>query len=693
VNGVCGGTFVDSGTAVLDQTAGDCHTSVCDDTGQIVSILDATDVPGAPNPCLTGTCANGIPALVPVGAGERCDVDGGIICDGAGNCVVCIPGSAIPCYSGPNETASIGICKAGTQTCNTQGTGYGACTGDVTPGVETTCNGLDDDCDGVVDNDVCPPIAHGTSGCIESACGIVSCDPSYGDCNDDVADGCETNLMSDVGHCGACNATCDPSTECATVTCVDGVCTTDYVEAGAPLATQTDGDCMKAICDGTGGETTVADDTDAPADDGTGCTTTLCSGGAPVTNNKPINSACSENGGSYCDGFGSCVACTSDSQCDSGVCLPDNTCCVVLPIDEFCAGQCGTIDGDCQSEYCGDCCADTGQTCGDNLDCCSLVCVENICVEGPIENGDPCDDSDDCRSGECCGGVCVDASAFDDDLQNCGFCGNVCVGPVTDCEQPVCVTGGCTTSYAAYGTLLTTQTDGDCRAGICDGAGESTTMPDDLDTPPDDGGGCMEPACDAGSPTTRPRSPGAECDENGGSYCDGDGFCVECIAGFNCASEICLPDNTCCVVLPIDEFCAGQCGTIVGDCQTEECPCGCDDGYETGSDGATCVPTEATCNATLDAVSVSSFDADFRECNFAGYEFGPRYFVRANFSGANLVGANFNRTNLSGSIFEGANLSSTAWALAVCPDDYAIPNFSGEKCCTHLNGAVPSACT
>ena len=62
----------------------------------------------------------------------------------------CCPGRTRSCYSGPAGTAGVGICAAGTQTCQSDGT-WGACEGQVTPRAET-CNGQDDDCNGQVDN-------------------------------------------------------------------------------------------------------------------------------------------------------------------------------------------------------------------------------------------------------------------------------------------------------------------------------------------------------------------------------------------------------------------------------------------------------------------------------------------------------------------------------------------------------------
>lgn len=73
--------------------------------------------------------------------------------EGAG--CVCTPSSVVPCYTGPNGTQNVGLCKGGTKTCNAQGTAFGACTGEVVPGTETCATPGDEDCDGA-SNEGCP---------------------------------------------------------------------------------------------------------------------------------------------------------------------------------------------------------------------------------------------------------------------------------------------------------------------------------------------------------------------------------------------------------------------------------------------------------------------------------------------------------------------------------------------------------
>ena len=52
---------------------------------------------------------------------------------------------------------------------------------------------------------------HGTPNCEDSKCSI-ACSAGYGDCNEDVADGCELDLSGDRFHCGACGAACPAAT-------------------------------------------------------------------------------------------------------------------------------------------------------------------------------------------------------------------------------------------------------------------------------------------------------------------------------------------------------------------------------------------------------------------------------------------------------------------------------------------------
>ena len=92
--------------------------------------------------------------------------------DGLGVQCQCQEGTTQPCYSGPLATSGIGACRRGTQRC-VQGS-FGACTGEVLPTAEI-CNGVDDNCDGLADN-----VPHVGEACHEGigACasdGVLAC--------------------------------------------------------------------------------------------------------------------------------------------------------------------------------------------------------------------------------------------------------------------------------------------------------------------------------------------------------------------------------------------------------------------------------------------------------------------------------------------------------------------------------------
>jgi hypothetical protein len=142
------------------------------------------------------------------------------------------------CYPGDPSQVGKGKCKAGTQSCQKTGevsSAWGPCEGAVLPDATETCNGVDDDCDGVVDPG-CQCTAGQTQPCGSDvgACqpGIIECkaDGTWSECTgaiepsaevcgnnidencDGVADeGCATTVTVDLNINGDCvTASCPP---------------------------------------------------------------------------------------------------------------------------------------------------------------------------------------------------------------------------------------------------------------------------------------------------------------------------------------------------------------------------------------------------------------------------------------------------------------------------------------------------
>ncbi|MDP3277432.1 MAG: choice-of-anchor Q domain-containing protein [Deltaproteobacteria bacterium] len=147
--------------------------------------------------------------------------DGGVIVVEAG--VACV--GPMRCYTGAVGTESVGRCQVGTQLCES-GTLSSTCLNQVLPSPEV-CNGLDDDCDGSVDEGLAIP-SCGVGACrrtptsctqacvpgvpmVSDSCGAAPADLN---CNGVVGDGCACVYVSsdatatDASACGSSALPC-----------------------------------------------------------------------------------------------------------------------------------------------------------------------------------------------------------------------------------------------------------------------------------------------------------------------------------------------------------------------------------------------------------------------------------------------------------------------------------------------------
>jgi len=288
--------------------------------------------PSAPNgapTCVDGACALECDeGFADCGAGPGCETS---LLDPAtcGGCdSVCEPPTGL-CQERAGRYECVSSCPPGTTICG------GSCV-DVSMSL-SHCGGCGDACD--------PPRA--TARCAAGDCEIVSCDPGWGDCDGDVATGCEQRLNT-ISDCGRCDTACAPpgaTGDCSTGTCAIAACAGDRL------------DCNGGVMDGC--ECDPANATGRCA--GTACEVEGCDLRFHDCDGAPGN-GCEVDG----RGFWDCASCASFPACggpgvESYGCL-DYSCVetCVTGYDDCVSGsgRCDT-DTDTSVEHCGAC----GQSC------------------------------------------------------------------------------------------------------------------------------------------------------------------------------------------------------------------------------------------------------------------------------------------------------------------------------------------
>lgn len=391
---------------------------------------------------------------------DRVDNDcNGKVDDAALSCDCFPSGNKRSCYPGPEGTLNRSECIAGVQYCETDNR-WGACAGAVVP-VSERCDGIDNDCDGEVDNHPSCICSLGESrACYTGprktrnigACkdGIQTCEngqwgacrneglPKDEDCNtNDVDEDCDgvvnngcsstslcpkdkpdscdkqcVSLQTDSKHCGACGIACGAQQRCEQGVCV---CPTGQ--------TRCDGKCV-----------VLSDNAEHCGGCGKACDNgNLCCDGQCV------------DAQASADNCGGCGLRCQNASCQKGQCIPtcenDTT---------FCSGQC--VDTKTNPSHCGGCGkACSGKpcfngTCGCKTDeaLCDGVCF--AVKSNPRHCGgcnNTCQGGKTCVNGACkcpeelgafCNGECVN---FENNAAHCGGCGKACA------QGQACVKGTC----------------------------------------------------------------------------------------------------------------------------------------------------------------------------------------------------------------------------------------------------------
>lgn len=183
---------VDVGTASIDSGDASGDSSVTTDDAAI-------PCPGGQTPCLD---EDGVTRCVDLQA-EPCHCGRcGNPCDGPCNAGVC----------GRCEGSYLGWCGPTAGNCPS-GAGVNECTSLLTPDNCLYCaarcrlGGATPLCDPTYSTDLGP-------------CHVASCLDGRANCDGMDSNGCEVDLLSSSGHCGACDNACPPTAP----RCVDGVC-------------------------------------------------------------------------------------------------------------------------------------------------------------------------------------------------------------------------------------------------------------------------------------------------------------------------------------------------------------------------------------------------------------------------------------------------------------------------------------
>jgi hypothetical protein len=286
-----------------------------------------------------------------------------------------------------------------------------------TPSAEV-CNGLDDNCDGNIDEGGNALCSNGGLSCVTATCAGVA--------------GCQTSI--NAGFCVIGNSVC--------------------VLAGTKNPAN---QCEE--CDPTKSATGWSIRTGKACDDGEPCTTgETCDATGQCKNGAPTN----------CSAFGT-------PPCSSGVCQMGVGCVTVNNDGVACDdGKFCTVGETCAGGLCG-----VGTGAGSARDCSSLTvapCKTGVCDEAndqcvaQINTGTACDDGNPCTTASACNasGVCVGTSNKDCSGQNDACNVGVCNTTTGNCQkQPANQGMSCDDMNACTGngTCTTSGGVGVCSAG------------------------------------------------------------------------------------------------------------------------------------------------------------------------------------------------------------------------------------
>jgi hypothetical protein len=219
-------------------------------------------------------------------------------------------GASMEVCDGSQWISLLAQCAPGTGNCNLQ----------AADGCETNITNNLNNCGGC--GTVCA-LANATSICSSSACSVSSCNAGFGNCNGSAADGCETNLTSDVNNCGGCNQACsvaNGSAGCTNSQCTVASCNAGFANCNGVATDGCETNLANNVnnCGGCGNVCALANATAGCS--GSACSISACTAGFANCNGV-TSDGCEVNTNTSVNNCGSCGhACGANQICSNGTC-------------------------------------------------------------------------------------------------------------------------------------------------------------------------------------------------------------------------------------------------------------------------------------------------------------------------------------------------------------------------------------
>jgi hypothetical protein len=214
VAGACGIAMCNAGFGNCDGSLmNGCEASTASDVNNCGMCGMKCAFANASATCVNGKCVMG---ACSVGFGD-CDKNPANGCEvnltnDVNNCNAC----NMKCAAAANATVGCSGSKCVIASCAAN---FKDCDGAEGNGCEINITADPNNCGGC--GTKCTPGANvAAMGCAASACTIASCNPGFGNCNNVVADGCETNTTNNNAHCGSCATMCSMSQNCVNSACI-----------------------------------------------------------------------------------------------------------------------------------------------------------------------------------------------------------------------------------------------------------------------------------------------------------------------------------------------------------------------------------------------------------------------------------------------------------------------------------------